>query len=115
SRIEEAAMENAPPRVSVVICTRNRGDSLVGTVQSILDNPHPSFEIIVVDQSTNDDTLTALQPFQADPRVCYIRSNTVGTGKARNIGLFAARGDIVAYTDDYCFVPKNWIQDLDDA
>jgi glycosyltransferase involved in cell wall biosynthesis len=112
---EETKMEKELPRASIVICTRNRGSSLVRTVETILANQHPSFEVIVVDQSTNDETKMAVLPFRSDSRVRYIQSETVGTGRARNIGLFASLGEFVAYTDDDCVVPAGWIQAIDDA
>jgi hypothetical protein len=49
------------PAITTIICTRNRGASAAETVQSILANDHPSFELIVVDQSTNSETADALQ------------------------------------------------------
>lgn len=97
------------PTISAVVCTRNRGDRIVATVNSILANTHPGFELLIVDQSTNDVTQEALQPFLHLPQVRYIRSNTVGTGNSRQIGLLQAAGDIVAFTDDDCTVPPDWL------
>ncbi len=103
------------PRISTIICTRNRGDGLISTVESVLKNQHPAFEVIIVDQSTDDRTEAAVALFLSDPRVRYIRSNTVGAGRSRNIGLFAARGDYVAYTDDDCIVSETWLCELENA
>lgn len=106
-------MANLPdsnlPRVSVVIPTRNRGRSVVDTVASILANTNPSFELLVIDQSTNDDTRQALAPFQSDPRLRYIPYEARGTGRSRNLGLQKACGEYVLYTDDDCIVPPDWI------
>lgn len=102
------------PEISVVICTRNRGASIVHTLESVLANQHPSFEVIVVDQSTNDETMEAITPYASDPRFRYIRSDTVGTGRSRNIGLRAAKAEIVAYTDDDCIVPTDWLEKIID-
>jgi glycosyltransferase involved in cell wall biosynthesis len=95
--------------VSVVICTRNRGDSIVPTLETVLTNTYPDFEVIVIDQSTNQDTEEAISPFLIDPRLQYIRSTTCGAGRARNIGMSYAKGEIVAFTDDDCTVPMNWL------
>lgn len=100
------------PIVSAVVCTRNRGSRIVGTLESLLANTHPNFEVVVVDQSTNGETETAVAPFRTDPRLRYIASDTVGTGYARDIGLAAARGGIVAYTDDDCIVPTDWLAQM---
>ena len=106
-------MEETVPQISVVICTRNRGASIVQTLESVFANKHPSFEVIVVDQSTNDETKQAIAPYQQDPCFHYICSDTIGTGRSRNIGLHAARGEIVAYTDDDCIVPVDWLEQLE--
>ena len=82
--------------VSAVVCTRNRGDSIVPTVESILANTHPNFELLIVDQSTNNITKTALLPFLSLPHVRYLHSNTIGAVHSRHMALFDANADIVA-------------------
>lgn len=101
------------PAIGVVVCTRNRGALVVATVESLLANTHPNFEVIVVDQSTNDLTREAVSGFLHDQRLRYVRSPTVGQGRSRNIGLKMARAPIVAYTDDDCLVPPNWLETFD--
>lgn len=98
--------------ISAVVCTRNRGDRIVATVKSILANTHPNFELLIVDQSTNDVTKTALLPVLNLPQVHYIHLNTVGTGNSRQTALLKATGDIVAFTDDDCTVPSGWLATL---
>lgn len=98
-----------PPAISVVVCTRNRGVSAVETVISILANTHPSFELILIDQSTNVETEQALEQFGADSRFHYIHSTSQGVSHARNIGLSLARAPLVAFTDDDCVVPSDWL------
>jgi len=108
-------MDASAPRISAVICTRNRGTSIVKTLESLFASDHPSFEIIVIDQSSaqQPETENACRAFDNDPRFRYLRSDTVGLGRARNIGLGVARGDIVAYTDDDCTVPNDWLEKLE--
>lgn len=107
--VERSTSPGGPPRVSVIICTRNRGDSAVLTLETVLANSHPSFELILVDQSTSPETHRAVARFGDDPRFIYLPTTTRGLGRARNIGLAAARGEIVAFTDDDCSVPPNWL------
>jgi glycosyltransferase involved in cell wall biosynthesis len=102
------------PTVSSVICTRNRGNQVQAAIESVLANQHSNFELIVVDQSTNDVTEKAIQPFINDPRFTYIHSNTTGQGISRNIGLKCARADIVAFTDDDCTVSTHWLNAVED-
>ena len=65
-------------------------------------------ELVILDQSANDDTANALTPFLADPRLRYIPSETAGLGRAHNLGLAACRADVVLITDDDCEVPPDW-------
>lgn len=98
--------------VSVCVCTRNRGTSVTHTIESILENHDATFELILIDQSTNDETAEAVQLSTSDSRFRYVRSNTVGTGRSRNIALAESRGAIVVYTDDDCSVPPNWVETM---
>jgi glycosyltransferase involved in cell wall biosynthesis len=98
--------------ITALVCTRNRGAKIAATVRSILANAHPRFELVVVDQSDDEETVVALRPFAADPRFVYVPSDTVGKGKALNIGLNRARGSVVALTDDDCRVPADWLSGI---
>ncbi|NNJ11103.1 glycosyltransferase [Chloroflexales bacterium ZM16-3] len=98
------------PNISAIVCTRNRGASAVMAVETILANTYPSFELILIDQSTNCDTEQSVAGFRSDPRFQYVRTTTNGLGRARNIGLRMARAPLVAFTDDDCTVPTDWLQ-----
>jgi glycosyltransferase involved in cell wall biosynthesis len=95
--------------MTAAVCTRNRGSRITCTVESILASAHPHFELLIVDQSTNDEAADALVPFLADRRLRYVRSATQGLGRARNLCLQEARGDVIAFTDDDCSVPPDWL------
>ncbi len=109
SQTETGINRKTEPSVSVVICTRNRGRRIFETMESVFANDNPSFEVLVIDQSTNDETNSTLQPYRADSRFRYVPTQTQGTGLSRSIGLSQARGEIVLYTDDDCVVPPDWI------
>jgi glycosyltransferase involved in cell wall biosynthesis len=113
--VSDPVLQADIPTVSVVICTRNREHQVQAAIESVLANQHPNFELIVVDQSTNDVTHNIIQPFTQDPRFTYIRSNTTGQGLSRNIGLKCARADIVAFTDDDCTVSTDWLKAVEDV
>jgi glycosyltransferase involved in cell wall biosynthesis len=101
-------------KLSVVVCTRNRGAQVLQTVESILRNPGDDWELIIVDQSATNDTEHALEAagLLADPRFVYQRTATIGLSRARNEGIRRARGEIIAFTDDDCLVPVTWVHDL---
>jgi len=108
----EAGRRPAAPLVSAVICTRNRDDSVVGTVETLLANAYPNFELVVIDQSSDNRTAQALAPFAGDTRLRYIHTSTKGVGLARNIGLNEARAEFVLMTDDDCTVPADWMTQM---
>jgi GT2 family glycosyltransferase len=97
-------------RTTVVVCTRNRGSRAADAIESILCNQTgDDLEVLLVDQSTNAETANAVKVFESDARFRYLPSPEVGTGRGRNMGLRAARGKYVLYTDDDCRVPDSWI------
>lgn len=83
---------------------------MVDTVASILANTHPNFELVVVDQSKDNQTMEALMSFGADPRLRYLKSTTIGKGDALNTGLRETKGSTIVMTDDDCTVPPNWLE-----
>jgi GT2 family glycosyltransferase len=100
-------------RISVVVPTRNRMADAAPCVRSVLANPGSSFELVVVDQSDNEATKQALAPFFDDPRFRYVPSTTRGVSRSRNLGIDSTSAPIVAFTDDDCRVPENWILSLE--
>jgi glycosyltransferase involved in cell wall biosynthesis len=104
-----------PVLMTAVVCTRNRGAAVLGAVRSILASQAHEFELLVVDQSTNDDTFNALRELSADPRLVYVRSRDRGLGRAHNLALRLARSEVMAITDDDCEVPPHWLAAFGDV
>lgn len=82
------------PRFSVIIPTCNRPHYLAQAVQSVMAQEKASFEIIVV----NDGD--PLPPFSADSRLRQLENARRGAIAARNLGVAAARGEVIAWLDD---------------
>jgi glycosyltransferase involved in cell wall biosynthesis len=96
--------------ISVVICTRNRPDLIGNAVASVLANDHPSFDVLVVDQSTDARTGEIVRGLGADaPNLRYLHTSKAGLSRAYNIGIRETGGQILAFTDDDCIAPTNWI------
>jgi glycosyltransferase involved in cell wall biosynthesis len=94
----------AVPRVTVVMAVHNAAQFLHDAVASVLVQTYCDFELIVVDDSSSDDSLSILQGFD-DPRIRIIRHKTnMGAALSRNDALVAARGELVAImdADDLC-------------
>src|SRR5262249_6470309 len=94
------------PRCSVVVCTYNGGRTLEQCLRSLLALDYPDYEVIVVDDGSTDDTRAILSRFG---RVHAIHQANRGLSAARNVGLRAATGAVVAYTDSDCFVDPDWL------
>lgn len=87
------------PLVSVVIPTYNRESSIKDSLESVLRQTFTDFEVVVVDDCSDDDTLSVLAEIK-DPRVRVLRhSANRGAGAARNTGVRAAQGTFVAFQD----------------
>lgn len=105
-------MQNSskPPLVSAVICTRNRPDKIGNAIKTVLENDYPNFDLTIIDQSTNGETeAIALEIGKRDGRVRYQRMNKSGLSRAYNLAIASTTGGILAFTDDDCLVPSDWI------
>lgn len=97
-------------RFSVVVPTYNRISTLRQCLQGLLAQDYPDYEIIVVDDGSTDGTSEALS--QEFSRGRYFQQKNVGPAAARNRGLQAASGEIIAFTDDDCLAPPDWLTRL---
>jgi glycosyltransferase involved in cell wall biosynthesis len=89
-------MNNAP-RVSVIVPVRNCREYIHEALDSILTQSYTDFEIIVIDDGSDDFDYLSLQTL--DTRIRVIRLEGVGVSRARNTGMSAARGELIAFLD----------------
>jgi glycosyltransferase involved in cell wall biosynthesis len=90
-------------QISVVIPTFNRAKTLKECLHALFkqDFPEKDYEVIVVDDGSNDDTKEVVHHFKEDhPNVHYIHQPNQGQGIARNTGVTHAKGDIVCFIGD---------------
>jgi GT2 family glycosyltransferase len=97
------------PTVSAIISTRDRPQQILPSVRAVLANPGSDFELLVVDQSDSLDTRKALEAVSGDPRLRYVSTPTRGLSRSRNVAIAETRAPILAFTDDDCRPPANWI------
>lgn len=102
------------PFVSVVVCTRNRPESVLVTLRSLLAMHYRPFEVVVIDNAPSSDATkdAVLAAHGGDERVRYVREPRPGLSCARNRGLAEASGDIVAFTDDDVTVDPWWLNGI---
>ncbi len=104
------------PTVAIIICTRDRADSLRETLVSIgrcAVPPDIAAELLVVDNGSTDHTaaVVAAAGLRNLP-VRRVLEATPGLSRARNAGLRATTADVVLFTDDDVRVPEHWIEGM---
>ena len=92
---------SATPKVSVILPTYNRGWIVREAIDSVLDQSYTDVELIVVDDGSTDDTRAILDEYGG--RLTVIRQVNMGVSAARNTGIRAATGELIAFldSDDY--------------
>lgn len=96
--------------VSVVIITRNRSELLSDAIRSVLNQSYENFELLVVDDGSDDETEEAVKQF-ADLRIRYLKKEASGIPKSRNIGVQMAKGEYIVIMDDDDLMMPNRIQE----
>jgi O-antigen biosynthesis protein len=107
-----AAFQSVPPpsssrrpRISVVVCTFNGAKTLRACLEGVMELRYPNFEVIVVNDGSTDSTLAIAEEYD----VLVISTENYGLAAARNIGMRAAGGEIVAYLDDDAVPDQDWL------
>ena len=103
------------PRVSLVMNPRNRAAKLTACLAAVASiRTAIPWELVIVDNRSTDATaeiiaeLAKAQPF----RVTGIWEPMVGLGRARNAGWHATRGELIAFTDDDCYVAADYVDQV---
>ena len=94
------------PKVSVVVATYNGSRTLSNCLESLERLNYPDYEAIVIDDGSKDRTPEIAKQF---PYARYTRQENQGLSAARNAGIRAATGEIVAFTDDDCRADEDWL------
>jgi GT2 family glycosyltransferase len=103
----EASVETG---ISALVCTRNRPALLARCLGSLTRLRPLPLEVIVVDQSDGDAAARIVEEaLPGLPGLRHLPTETRGLSRARNAGIQAARGEIVAFTDDDCLARPEWI------
>ena len=95
--------------VSIIIPTYNRGYCLQKAIDSVLSQTYQNFELIVVDDGSEDNTDELVQNYGSD--IVYIKQRNKGPAAARNRGLQAARYDFLAFLDSDDWFAENKLEE----
>jgi cellulose synthase/poly-beta-1,6-N-acetylglucosamine synthase-like glycosyltransferase len=111
--------ETAPPPVSVIICAKNEYQNLLKNLPAVLEQEYPEFEVIVVNDASDDDSIELLNSFTRKYRNLRIfdleRNLNFFSGKKfpLSLGIKSARHDIVLLTDADCRpASPHWIKEM---
>lgn len=99
--------------VSLIICTRNRAGPLQRCLDAVaLIDCARTWELVMVDNGSTDDTEAVIRAFadRAPFAVQYVQQPVKGLSNARNAGLAAASGAIIAFTDDDCYPQPDFLE-----
>ncbi|MCW4045022.1 MAG: glycosyltransferase family 2 protein [Candidatus Bathyarchaeota archaeon] len=98
------------PVVSVVICVRNGQETVGRCIESLLNQTFQDFEIVIVDDASDDRTVEIITSFK-DARIrCFKNMQWLNVARSRNRGLKHACGNFIFFTDADCTVSSDWIQ-----
>ncbi len=94
-------------RFSLIVATVGRTAQLERFLISVDAQTYRDFELVVVDQNSDDRAMLILAPYEDEFPIRYLRTQEKGASRARNIGLKHVRGDVVAFPDDDCRYPAD--------
>lgn len=92
--------------ISVIIPTFNRAVTLPETIKSVFEQSCGNWELVIIDDGSNDNTKTVILKYLEDNRVKYYYQENQGVSAARNFGVEMATGDYIIFLDsDDIFYP----------
>ena len=95
-------------QISVIIPTYNRAERLGKAIDSVLKQSHQDFELIIVDDGSDDNTAEVIESYSSD--IVYLRQENSGPAAARNRGIEKARYDLLAFLDSDDWFAKNKLE-----
>ena len=105
--------EGTSPRISAVVCTYRRADTLRAAIESLMSQSLPKslYEIIVVDNDAKGSASPLVQALagSSSPALSYVIEPNQGLSHARNRAVREAAGDIVAFLDDDAVASPDWL------
>jgi hypothetical protein len=101
------------PSISLIICTKDRCAQLEKALTALnaVENPSIDVDILVIDNNSTDATKYVVSDFRTRSKfpVHYFTCEDIGLGNARNFGLQHSQSTWVVFTDDDCYLEKNYL------
>ncbi|MGA9279016.1 MAG: glycosyltransferase [Ilumatobacter sp.] len=89
----------ADTTVSIVMPTYNRAAQIGDAIDSVVAQTHTDWELLVIDDGSDDETSAAMVRYAADERIRFVQNGRGGVSSARNAGLELASGSVIAFLD----------------
>lgn len=93
------------PKISVVVCAHNEAHNIRECLEGLRRLDYPDYEVIVVNDGSTDATAAIVQEYD----VRLINTEQRGLSRARNSGMEAAAGEIIAYIDGDAYPDPHWL------
>lgn len=98
------------PMVSVIVPVFNEGKTIRHTLDSLLENNYPRFEVIVVDDCSADRTALVCRQYEKEGKITYVRKRErAGKPNSLNYGRQLAKGEIIVHVDGDCIFHRDSI------
>jgi GT2 family glycosyltransferase len=94
------------PKVSVVVCVYNGERTIDSCLSSLEKLNYPNYEVVVVNDGSADKTREIAESYDY---IRLINQENKGLSEARNVGIRASKGEIIAFTDADCMVDADWL------
>lgn len=100
------------PLISVIIPTHNRAEILPQAIDSVINQFTTDWELIIVDDGSEDNTKEVVEGYLADIRLHYIYQENKGVSAARNAGVRIAKGEYIIFLDSDDYVRPQWLKEF---
>ena len=101
--------------IAAIICTHNRDKYLGAAIDSLLQQDGVNYEVIVVDNASNDRTREVVESRLSNPCLKYVYEENLGLSVARNRGAQESSAPILAYLDDDAIASPQWLKTIVEA
>ena len=99
--------------ISIIIPAYNAEPFLSNCLDSIISQTYPFFEVLIIENGSNDETLNLAYSFQfKDKRFRVFKNNGKGAAKARNLGINNSKGDYLTFVDADDKISSDYLQNL---
>jgi glycosyltransferase involved in cell wall biosynthesis len=101
-------------KISVVICTYNRCESLKQCLTSVVKQTYQDFEVLIIDDHSDDNTQNLIKDYQAAVENIYNYRNekNMGLSFSRNKGAELASNELIVFIDDDCIANEDWLLEI---